>query len=292
MDSSYPKLVPIEEKPKRPVRWAKFVASILGSLAAYVLYIGTQADVDWRGIVVLSIVVGIFAQFTILFKHRDASRMQAWRNRQAVWIWHNSDRQDFWLLLRPFDIDRLFLKNKARPTAPILPSHYTQLEHSFFEEMLEGAVDSVSRGKIALIGLGRLGSAMGAGLVELPNDGWQPSFSLAGRRASALIVIPGSAKGISWELEWVKREGLVNRCIFILPPGKGAQRDGLEKLKAMGFTFADPKGKGLVMRTTESGSVIASAKFKQASEVAITWGLRQVLKGCEKKTSVWNPYAA
>ena len=83
-----------------------------------------------------------------------------------------------------------------------------------------------------LIALGRPGEAIGAGRIITEDANWMADILILMKRAKAIFLVPSSQPGTLWEIETLKREGLLNKVIFIMPPRTKGEFDTKERWEA------------------------------------------------------------
>lgn len=121
----------------------------------------------------------------------------------------------FLLYLRPFSTTgQLNSGNPEYATGPMTPRAYTQPKSVEFETRLATAVESFG----PLIAFGKPGEHFGAGRIHATEDEWREDFMKLANRAWAIFVLPFNAPSTQWEIEWLISEGLIPKCIFVMPP--------------------------------------------------------------------------
>ncbi len=82
-----------------------------------------------------------------------------------------------------------------------------------FETLLAAAV----QGTTPLVALGRSGEQVGAGRIQSGDDAWQRTFALLAPGAEIIFVLPGESESVRWEVDWLRTNQLLGRCIFLAP---------------------------------------------------------------------------
>ncbi|HXV82750.1 MAG TPA: hypothetical protein VEG60_23035 [Candidatus Binatia bacterium] len=103
-----------------------------------------------------------------------------------------------------------------------------QLVTSDTESYVSNAVRSIA----PLIALGRPGEAIGAGRIVTEDANWMADILILMKRAKAILLVPSSRPGTLWEIETLKREGLLKKVIFIMPPRTKGEFDTKERWEA------------------------------------------------------------
>jgi hypothetical protein len=121
----------------------------------------------------------------------------------------------FLLYLRPFrTTGQLNSGNPEYATGPMTPRACTQPKSVEFETRLATAVESFG----PLIAFGKPGEHFGSGRIHATEEEWREDFKKLANRAWAIFVLPFNATSTQWEIDWLIHEGLIPKCIFVMPP--------------------------------------------------------------------------
>lgn len=118
-----------------------------------------------------------------------------------------------------------------------------------------------------LIALGAPGEHRGAGRVATTEEGWREDVGRFARGASLIVVIPSANPGTRWEMELLKREQLLMKCIFVAPPLEdghykvplGAQQQWSDAEKAcaeIGLQIPPRSLSGQIFKCAANGDVV------------------------------------
>jgi hypothetical protein len=69
-----------------------------------------------------------------------------------------------------------------------------------------------------LIALGHPGETFGAGRIDTDDSKWTADIRVLMARARGILLVPSHRPGTLWEIETLKNEGWLAKCIFIMPP--------------------------------------------------------------------------
>ena len=83
---------------------------------------------------------------------------------------------------------------------------------------LESHLAAALRRHTPLIALGRPGEAYGAARVPTSDEEWKEDILLLLQRSKAILLIPSHQPGTIWEIALIRREGLLQKSVFIMPP--------------------------------------------------------------------------
>jgi hypothetical protein len=123
------------------------------------------------------------------------------------------NRPRFHFYLRPFVItNRVRIPNDKRSSDLFDTTRHSQPTTYDFEQTLEDA------STLRLIALGRPGEAIGAGRIETDEENWWDRFIILADAAEKIVIIPSYLSGTRREIEWLKAEKKLHKCIFLCPP--------------------------------------------------------------------------
>jgi hypothetical protein len=58
----------------------------------------------------------------------------------------------------------------------------------------------------------------GIGKFPCTEENWRERVTAAARAAELIVVIPLDFPGTQWELQWLHENGLLSKCVFLMPP--------------------------------------------------------------------------
>ena len=117
--------------------------------------------------------------------------------------------RDFFVYVRSFETTR-----RLRP--PMFYSLYL-LQRLHANELESYLALSLKRAGL-LVALGMPEENMGAARVRTGDETWQSDIEQLLRWAKGVLVIPSDHAGTRWELELLRSEGLLHKCVFVMPP--------------------------------------------------------------------------
>jgi hypothetical protein len=131
---------------------------------------------------------------------------------------------DFYLYLRAFETTgklRVPLYLRLR----MLSLGLLQIQTNDLESYISNAVRRVA----PLIALGQPGEAVGAGRIVTEDANWMRDIVGLMHRAKGILLVPSTRPGTLWEIETLKREALLHKVIFIMPPRTHGEFDTAER---------------------------------------------------------------
>jgi hypothetical protein len=127
---------------------------------------------------------------------------------------------------------------------------------------LESYVSHSVRGIAPLIALGRSGEAIGAGRITADDSEWERDVLTLVRRARGILLVPSSRPGTLWEIEMLKRENLLHKVVFVMPPRSKGALDTRERwdqarsaLASHGLEAPEYEPNGLLFEVDPEGKV-------------------------------------
>jgi hypothetical protein len=127
---------------------------------------------------------------------------------------------------------------------------------------VESYVSNAVRRVAPLVALGRPGETIGAGRIVTEDGNWMTDIATLMRRATGILLVPSSRPGTLWEIETLKRDGLLSKVIFIMPPRAKGELDTKERWEAArqamashGLEAPDHQDRGLLFELGPDGRV-------------------------------------
>lgn len=151
---------------------------------------------------------------------RHDDRAQAVRDKHAATILEAVQRGDsvyFAVYLRSFWITGNALTSYSE-YADAISGDFIDYSRRDFEYVLAAATQETT----PLIGLGRLGEAIGIGRIETDDTQWKDNVKMLCRAAHHIYVSPLDTEGTRWEMQFLKDEGLLEKSVFVMPPSNSS----------------------------------------------------------------------
>lgn len=82
-----------------------------------------------------------------------------------------------------------------------------------FEAVLAKAVEIFA----PLVKLGTSDKNVGAGVIRCNDSDWQEKLKLLAQESNFIFVLPSYSYGTMWEIQWVLKNGLIEKCFFVMP---------------------------------------------------------------------------
>ena len=179
----------------------------------------SQHGAGWTAWLPDFLIAGVLSGVGNALRDRHSKRVQLARDNVALDVLGKVKRGEgvprFYLFLRPFVTTSTLTQKTDKPSIPLaFAPGYSKPEKWDFESWLANALANDG----LLVGLGRPGEAIGAGRLSTSEDEWREEVVLLFSYCACAFVIPGAQSGTRWEVETVKRLGLLQKAIFIMPP--------------------------------------------------------------------------
>ncbi|MEU7895859.1 hypothetical protein AB0B45_23765 [Nonomuraea sp. NPDC049152] len=65
----------------------------------------------------------------------------------------------------------------------------------------------------------------GTGKVACTEDDWQDKVKLLARQAELIVIVPLAFAGTLWEIRWLHKNRLLDKCVFVMPATMAGARD-------------------------------------------------------------------
>lgn len=210
--------------------------SVLAAVAA-ILTLPTNSKASLISLIIAGACSLLFAEVALrLARNRRktlAERSSTEATTLANRLGSGEQIEPFMLYLRPFYADRIVIKNPARLLRWVIPLHLA-------DDTINWEFRTIRRieKSIRVIALGDPRASPGADRISVSDHAWRARFVLLALFADAIAIYPSVRGSSLWELEWLKQNSLLDKCIFIIPDHFEhlAGRDG-ETLEALHLLF-------------------------------------------------------
>lgn len=187
---------------------------------------------------------------------------------------------DFFLYLRAFE-------TTGRLNIPL----YLRLQQfgASAGRLLTNDVESYVSGAIRrvapLIALGRPGEVDGAGRILSKDERWMTDILLLLKACKAILMVPSDRPGTLWEIEAIRREGLLSKCVFMMPPR--SKKGGLDTherwesarrgMAELGLEAPEYQDTGMLFVLAPNGKVAEVEPILLGSKRQVRRSLRRLL---------------
>jgi hypothetical protein len=207
---------------------------------------------------------------SVIFAGLAKAAAKAYRiKQQPIKDWKAKEIDaDFILLLRPFSADNsISVPNFPRPDTVLLPSHHYEESSLFIERLLAEAVEPAFQLRV----LG--GSPIGPGVVLTDDANWRSKFRRLAHAATGVVMMPLPGKEIPWQLAELRKEGLLEKTIVVIPSEYYIGSTISEKIAAFwnelrcgGFHFPRPETKDLAIYFDKFGNVTQTIRLGELND--------------------------
>jgi hypothetical protein len=164
----------------------------------------------------------------------------------------------FALFLRPFSITRrLAVKNPYASVGYLWPGAANEPKLVDLETLLADAFSSDN----PLVGLGEPGEAIGVGRVRTSEQDWREAVKKMAPAAQNVLVVPSAKEGTKWEIEYLKEQGLLSKCVFIMPPSRDIEivQDWKSSIGKVPVEMPPHDPAGLLYSVNANGQIVKTA---------------------------------
>ncbi|AHH95644.1 hypothetical protein [Kutzneria albida] len=206
----------------------------------------------------------------------ESSARQRARDAAARRIAETPDRYRFALYLRPFTTSGQLASNAVGVLSADGQVGNIQTD---FEAVLASAfpahrplIAAGRPGELLPTGVQGLGSMIdhtwdipGTGKFQCTEANWRSRVTTLARHAETVVVVPLDFAGTRWEINWLYRNGLLSKCVFVMPPTMAGARD-YEKpwaqvegfLRARGVQVPGYRSSGGLFEVSADGTELVS----------------------------------
>jgi hypothetical protein len=133
--------------------------------------------------------------------------------------------------------------------------------------------------------------------VITPDKEWKQDILLLLHRCRAILLVPSHREGTLWEVGSIYREGLLEKCIFLMPPHSSKAIDTSERwvearaaVGGLGLELPDYQKSGMLFTLTASGKISAVEPLILGSSGPLRKAIKRLLKP-EKPVSLFEAVA-
>lgn len=254
------------------------ISKVFYAIAVLFIFLCTEHGLPYYALISLIVLAIIMVGIGNLFRVQSNRTSKRIFEKKAFNIIQNINRnrvhEPFFLYLRPFYVTQyLKIKNPRYRSGVIRPSHFLP-ENIQWETVLAEAVFEYG----PLLALGMDEQIFGAIRIENKERGWKRMFIQLANRAMKIFIIPSSHEGTGWEIEYLFKNRLLNKTIFIMPQKFNAYYDNIskgkerlfnenwgiikKKLQKIGLQLPEYNPKGLLFTMAKSGELNFCAQLK------------------------------
>lgn len=143
----------------------------------------------------------------------------------------------------------------------------------------------------ALLGLGLPGENMGAARIRVEDADWKTAIEKLLTHAAGVLLLPSAHEGTKWEIEYLQKQGLLQKTVFIMPPRahqfdwRARWQQAAEALQALRITLPEYCERGLLFTTDASGRVADARPFSLFYKRSIRNSILKLLAHAANATS-------
>jgi hypothetical protein len=238
------------------------VALITAMAAILAVYLAIEVE-DIRLTVVFGLAALLLAKVSLTSGKQRRRKLATRSSAEAAELLRRLESghpiEPFALYLRPFYADHVTVRNPPSYLRSFMPLYLVDGKVTW-EFRLMRRVETIIR----VMTLGESVPNPAADRISVSNSIWQKQFMLLALFADVVILYPSPRGGSLWELEWLTRNELLSKCIFVVPDNfDQIVASGAGNLAALHATLQElridiPKsavGSGVVFVVNRDGSV-------------------------------------
>ncbi len=235
------------------------------------------------GIAALALYLG-FLWVAMRVANRIQRKKQAARNATASAIvgrLRNGEKVPFSLFLRSFSSSGKLGRLISEPG-----------KEDLFSSDLETTLARALEPDHPLIGIGIRGEVSGSGKITPTDEEWKKDFELLARNAHLVFAVPGLGISLRWEFQWLTTEGMIPKCVFIMPATQRKSREPewravQDAWRDQGWQLPAFDPSGCLFRILSNGACKRLCSFKKLQEADVdlllwTVSVDQTLKDTDR----------
>ncbi|KOX11571.1 hypothetical protein ADL04_01505 [Streptomyces sp. NRRL B-3648] len=105
----------------------------------------------------------------------------------------------------------------------------------------------------------------GTGKFRCRESNWRMTVTQLARNAESVIIVPLNYKGTKWEITWMVRQGLLHKCIFIMPTSpyggvnhRNRWNEARRFLRSLGLVAPEYDDRGAILTVGPDGVTMVS----------------------------------
>jgi hypothetical protein len=250
---------------------------LLAGVFALPIYFALTRDYAWYvesalwALGIFLTLVGIGLRNTMIRRKQETADEQAAHILKALRA-GTEPKPRFSLYLRSFELTRRLTTQDMDLHSPGSPP-----THVDFETLLRDAMKPIA----PLLAIGSSDIDSGAMKLQTSNESWQGAFRQLAREATVIFLVPGDTGGTMFEAQWLLKNGLIPKCIFVMPMSPTERlsyaqnwRDVVVALDKLEFPAYNKQG--AFLKFNASGELIAQVSLPQT--IVTPQSLRAAIK--------------
>lgn len=204
------------------------------------------------GLAAVFLAISIFLRRRVLAARQQLNEAQALRLLKDLQSDNSLAGTRFFVYLRSFETTG-HLKPPFFFTLFVLQRLHTNELESFLALALQ------KNGP--LVGLGLPGENIGAARIRVEDADWKADIQQLLTHATGVLLLPSDHEGTKWEIEFLQKENLLQKTVFIMPPSTPAfdwrakWQQAAEALQRLTIALPQYSSRGLLFTITQQGMV-------------------------------------
>ena len=278
------KVRPVTEAPEPPQRRFVRVIRIIGGffspafvLAVIYMFLEPPGS-DTRSYYAL---VATFTAAVMLFSwvisRRPAKEQRARQKRAdriADALRAGACDEEFCLFLRSFSYDGAMTRRVSLRAPSFMNYSATRSVVMDLEDVFSVAWDDL---RLPLVALGEPGARFGSAQIQSDDKTWKELASRAMDEATVIMMTPGASVGTLWEADYIVRNRLLEKCLFLMPPhsDEADWAGHWDRVLTAGFKWSLPPytPDGMLFRNKGDGSIEWSDRLPRHPSIERIRGL-------------------
>ncbi|MGW7045544.1 hypothetical protein ACWGDT_23140 [Streptomyces avermitilis] len=120
----------------------------------------------------------------------------------------------------------------------------------------------------------------GTGKFRCTKSDWRMKVTRLARHAELVVIVPLNYKGTKWEITWMQRQGLLHKCVFVMPtsPYGGVNyrkrwNEARKFLRSLGITAPEYDDRGGILAVGADGATMVRCSSRPGRLLPQSLGL-------------------
>lgn len=230
----------------------------------------------------VSLAISIVLRRRVLFARQQKNELAAARLLENLRADQPAGCKEFFVYLRSFETTG-HLKPPFFFTLAVLQRLHTNELESFLALALE------KKGPVVALGLP--GEEVGAARIRVMDTTWKADIQRLLTHATGLLVLPSAHEGTMWEIEFIQKENLLQKSVFVMPPKtrqfnwRTRWEQAAQALRQFSITLPEYNERGLLFSLNAAGEVADARVFSLLYRRSIRKSIEEMLAGVRKTAS-------
>jgi hypothetical protein len=222
------------------------------------------------------LVLSIPLRRAILYTRQERHDVAARRLLEDLRAGKAPECKEFFVYLRSFETT-----GRLKPPFFFTVFVFERLHTNELESFLALALEK--QGPVVALGVPE--EAIGAARILDGEASWKADIQMLLRRAAGVLVLPSAHEGTKWEIQFLKQENLLSKCVLLMPPRtrqfdwRSKWEQAAQALQQYSITLPEYNERGLLFTLDEAGKVADARVFSLFQRRSLRKSVVALLRG-------------